>query len=98
MEANQKISNMENIEALPRKSGELVFHDEWEKRVFAMVVTLYEQGYFEWEEFKTMLIKQIKIDAETFEEPNLKGPSYYEYWIDNLELILDKAIDTKKFF
>ena len=36
MLVDQKISNMNNIEALPRKSGELVFHDNWEKRILKM--------------------------------------------------------------
>ena len=45
MPVDQNISNMNNIEALPRKSGELVFHDNWEKRIFAMVVALYQQGH-----------------------------------------------------
>lgn len=83
---------MDNMEALPRRSGELVFHEEWEKRIFAMVIILHEQGRFEWEEFKSLLIEQIKISGETFEKPDQNAPGYYEYWMNNLELMLDKVL------
>ena len=90
MQVNQKISNMDNLEALPRQSGELVFYDNWEKRIFAMVVALHEEGLFEWDEFKLLLIEQIKLSGETPDRPNKDRPGYYEYWIDNLEIILDR--------
>ena len=90
MLVDQKISNMNNIEALPRKSGELVFHDNWEKRIFAMVVALYQQGHFEWDEFKDLLIEQIRLSGETPEQPNLAKPGYYEFWIKNLEKLLER--------
>ena len=38
--ARQDIAYMSGIEALPRRSGELSFHDEWERRVFALGVAL----------------------------------------------------------
>ena len=90
MIVDQKISNMDAIEELPRKSGELVFHDNWEKRIFALVVALYEQGYFEWDEFKDLLIEQIKLSGETPGKPDLEKPGYYEFWIENLEMMLER--------
>ena len=38
---------MEGRDSLPRKS-DLVFHDEWEKRAFAMAIALYDSGYYQW--------------------------------------------------
>lgn len=90
MPVDQTISNMNNIEALPRKSGELVFHDNWEKRIFAMVVALHQQGHFEWNEFKDLLIEQIRLCGETPGKPDLAKPGYYEFWIKNLEKILER--------
>jgi hypothetical protein len=49
-EAAPLIAEMPAPAALPRKSGEMVFHDEWERRAFAMAVSLAEQpsrGYYE---------------------------------------------------
>ena len=87
---------MNHIEALPRKSGELVFHDDWEKRIFAMVVALYQKGHFEWDEFKDLLIEQIRLSGETPERPDLDKPGYYEFWIKNLEVILDRKKHNKE--
>ena len=36
-----EISMMEGEDSLPRKSGDLVFHDQWEKRAFAMAIALH---------------------------------------------------------
>ena len=93
---DQKISYMNDLEALPRKSGELVFHDDWEKRIFALVVALYEKGHFEWDEFKDLLIEQIRSSGETPEKPNLDKPGYYEFWLTNLEVILDRRNEQLK--
>ena len=90
MTVDRKISSMDDIEALPRMSGELLFHDNWEKRVFAMVVALYEQGHFDWDEFKDLLIEQIRLSGETPEKPDFKKPGYYEFWIKNLEIMLER--------
>lgn len=41
-QANKDVAEMSGRVALPRKSGELVFHDNWERRAFAMAVALAE--------------------------------------------------------
>ena len=41
---NSHIAEMEEAAALPRGSGELVFHDPWERRIFSLTVALHEQG------------------------------------------------------
>ncbi|MCE2485956.1 MAG: nitrile hydratase subunit beta, partial [Desulfurellaceae bacterium] len=48
--AKSTIAEMPGQASLPRRSGELVFHDQWERRVFAMAVSLCEQGYYSWDE------------------------------------------------
>ena len=77
---------MNGTPALPRKSGELVFHDEWERRAFAMAVSLAEQGVFEWNDFQRQLIKAVA----RAEEEDLLNPSrgYYESWLAALEAVL----------
>ena len=42
-----EISMMGGGISLPRKSGDVGFHDEWEKRAFAMSVDLHESGYYQ---------------------------------------------------
>lgn len=86
---DRRISNMEGDSALPRKSGELVFHDAWERRAFALAVALCEQGHYEWDEFRDHLIAQIgAADATRSEQPDAASPGYYEHWLTSLEKVL----------
>ena len=84
----QDIANMSGIEALPRRSGELSFHDEWERRVFALGVALCEQGEFDWDHFRRHLISSIAESGETSETVKPEGPGYYEHWLTALEKTL----------
>ncbi len=89
--ARSDIAEMTGQPALPRKSGELVFHDDWERRTFAMAVSLAEQGAFEWSEFQQQLIKAV-ADAEG-SDPLHPSRGYYESWLAALEAVLaDKAL------
>ena len=73
---------------LPRKSGELVFHDDWERRAFALAVSLAERGLFEWKEFQQQLIESVG-EAERG-DPQHPSRSYYESWLMSLERLLEK--------
>jgi nitrile hydratase accessory protein len=74
--------------ALPRKSGELVFHDDWERRAFALAITLAEQGLFEWSEFQQQLIAAV-AEAER-DDPEHPTRGYYESWLVSLERLIAK--------
>ena len=86
--ARAEVAQMEGAVALPRKSGEMVFHDDWERHAFAMAVSLANQGIFAWNEFQQELIESI---AEA-EAGNALNPSrgYYESWLVALERTLAK--------
>jgi len=79
---------MAGPEALPRRSGELVFHHDWERRAFALAVALCEQGQFAWDEFRAELIGAIAASGETAEAPDPGAPGYYEHWLASLERTL----------
>ena len=88
-----EVREMPGLAALPRKSGELVFHSDWERRAFAMAVDLCERGYFSWEEFRAHLIEAIAASGETSEMPRPEAPGYYEHWLAALERTLaDKGL------
>jgi nitrile hydratase accessory protein len=74
--------------ALPRKSGELVFHDDWERRAFALAVSLAEQGLFEWSEFQRELVASVG-EAE-HDDPQHPSRGYYESWLVSLERLLEQ--------
>ena len=79
---------MRGAAALPRKSGELVFHADWERRAFALAVTLAEQEAFHWSEFQRQLVKAV-ADAES-DDPLHPTRGYYESWLVALETLLEQ--------
>jgi nitrile hydratase accessory protein len=84
--ARTDVAEMSGAGALPRKSGELVFHDEWERRAFAIAVGLAEQGTYGWSEFQEQLIHAV-ADAERA-DPMKPSRGYYESWLEALEKLL----------
>jgi nitrile hydratase accessory protein len=93
--ADPRIAEMSGVAALPRKSGELVFHDEWEQRVFALAVALCEQGLYQWDEFRDHLIAEIAAADRAAGTGHSAGPTYYESWLAAFEkLVVEKGICT----
>ncbi|MEQ8660536.1 MAG: nitrile hydratase accessory protein [Gammaproteobacteria bacterium] len=86
--ARPEIAVMGGAVALPRRSGELVFHDDWERRAFAIAVALCERGLFDWDTFRDQLIAEIDQTGETSERPDPSAPGYYEHWLASLEKVL----------
>ncbi len=93
-EANETVADMVGASALPRRSGELVFHHDWERRAFALAVSLCERGIFEWDEFRAHLVAAIGAAGETPENPRPEAPGYFEHWLAAFEKTLAaKGID-----
>ncbi|MEQ8230419.1 MAG: nitrile hydratase accessory protein [Gammaproteobacteria bacterium] len=86
--ARRDIAIMDGLAALPRRSGELVFHDDWERRAFAIAVSLCESGLYDWDTFRTQLIAEIDQARETREASDPSAPGYYEHWLAALEKVL----------
>jgi len=82
---------MPSCEAAP------VFAAPWEASAFAIVMSLYREGRFEWREWVELLAHEIGSAA-----PDPTGALYYERWtraleklVDKLGLIAPKAIDNR---
>ncbi|CAN5686321.1 hypothetical protein BH23CHL5_BH23CHL5_18140 [soil metagenome] len=84
--SDQRIISMSDDLAIPRRNGELVFEAPWEGRVFGMAVTLYDDGQFHWDEFRTRLMAEI-ADAEEHGDES----TYYERWLASFERLLIEA-------
>ena len=93
--SQRRIADMEGKAALPRQSGELVFHDPWEGEAFAMAVALCEQGIYPWSDFRDHLVAQIAATEQKALPPE-SSPTYYEQWLAALEsLLVEKQILEK---
>ena len=85
-EVRSDITEMDGTFSLPRRNGEMVFHNDWERRAFAIAVTLAEQGLYDWSEFQQRLIQAI-AEAEK-NDPLNPNRGYYESWLVSLERLL----------
>jgi len=91
--ASPAIAEMAGSCALPRRSGELVFHDEWERRAFAIAVSLAGSGHFEWREFQQRLSECISQAEQS--DPQHPTRGYYESWLVSLEALLQQKRLTR---
>ncbi len=90
-----RVAEMSGVSSLPRKSGELVFHDAWERRVFALAVALCEQGAYQWDDFRDRLIAEIAAAERSEGTADVPSPhpGYYEHWLAAFEkLLVEKGI------
>ena len=72
----------------PKQNG-LVFHDEWEKRVFGMFMACFAGGHFNVDEFRHSRERMNPVDYLKF--------SYYEHWLASVEtLMTEKGVISKK--
>jgi nitrile hydratase accessory protein len=65
--------------AAPRDNGELVFDAPWEARAFALAVAIIEELGLSWDEFRRLLVDQIRARPER---------PYYESWALALEALV----------
>ena len=89
---DQRIANMDEQMALPRKNGELIFEAPWEARAFGLAVALHESGLYPWRDFSQGLATEIA----TAEQQGISS-NYYERWLASLEkLVIAKGLMTRE--
>jgi len=86
---DDRIDRLTGAAAVPRQNGELVFEAPWQSRAFGMAVGLAEKGFYQWDEFRDLLIAEI---AATTEQDPASSPAtvYYDQWTAALEKLLCK--------
>src|ERR671916_1974450 len=88
--SDQRIEDLGDSLAVPRKNGELVFEAPWEGRVFGMAVALSDNRLYAWDAFRDHLVAEI---AAAEEHGDASG--YYERWLASFErLLLDSGVVT----
>jgi cobaltochelatase CobN len=83
MAASNRIEELSDDLAVPRRNGELVFAAPWEGRIFGLAVALSEKDAFAWDAFRDRLVAEIAA-AEEHDD----GSSYYERWLASFECLL----------
>lgn len=90
--AERLVADMRGAVTLPRKNGELVFDEPWESRALGMAIALYDQGHYDWEEFRQRLISEIG-DWERSDRDERAVWDYYRHWLASFEaLIKDRGL------
>jgi nitrile hydratase accessory protein len=88
MTASNRIEELSDDLAVPRRNGELVFAAPWEGRVFGLAVALSEDHAFAWDDFRDRLVAEIAAAEEHGDESG-----YYERWLASFErLLLDSGM------
>lgn len=84
--SNDMLHALQEIDSIPRQDNEPVFNAPWEAEVFALCLSLYEQGQFTWKEWAEALSSTI-VQAQKAGDPDL-GDTYYLHWLKTLERIV----------
>jgi nitrile hydratase accessory protein len=73
----------EAVPGIPRDAIGPVFRAPWEAHAFAMALSLFQKGLFDWSEWSAMLGEEIK-KAQAAGDPDT-GETYYHHWLATLE-------------
>lgn len=83
------IPDLDSLPGMPVDGDGPVFRAPWEAQVFAITISLHEQGLFSWGEWTEQLAGAI-ARARQRGDPDL-GDTYYEHWLDALERQLQEC-------
>ncbi len=71
------MGGMHGMGSIEREKDEPVFHEEWEKRIFAILCSTLADGHFS--------LNEVRRTVETMTPAGYLQASYYERWVYNLE-------------
>jgi nitrile hydratase accessory protein len=71
--------------APPMANGEIVFEAPWQSRVFGMARAMCEQDFYDWDEFRAGLIREIGQH-----EQSDASYQYFDYFLTAFTALLDE--------
>ena len=87
MNSIHDIGGMDNVGPVPIEKDEPVFHEDWEKKVYAMTLATMGAGIF--------VTDEVRYLTETIPPADYLTFSYYEKWLYSLEqMMLQKNVLT----
>ena len=74
------LGGMDGFGPVVRERNEPVFHADWERQVFGMMIATMGQGFYN--------LDEIRHAIERMSPAHYLGSTYYEHWLAGLERIL----------
>ncbi len=72
--------------APPMANGEVIFEAPWQSRVFGLARVLCEAGHFEWDEFRSQLIRSIDSWEQSVSDK--QSYEYFDRFLEALSILL----------
>lgn len=86
---------LSEVASIPSDDHGPVFREPWEADVFAITLSLHEQGVFTWPEWAAQLSTAI-ADAAATGDPDC-GDTYYLHWLKALEtVVINKSVGSSE--
>ncbi len=83
------LGGMHGIGPIVREESEPVFHEEWERRMFAVMISTFGGGQFN--------VDQFRHAIERMDPAHYLQSSYYEHWLESVEtLLLENGAITRE--
>ncbi len=83
------LGGMHGMGPVDPERNEPVFHEEWERRVFGLMIATFGGGHYNVDEFRHGI--------ERMDPAHYLTTSYYEHWLHTVEtLLIEKGTITRK--
>lgn len=83
------LGGMHGLGPIAPETNEPVFHEDWERRVFGVMIATFAGGNFNVDEFRHGIERMNPADY--------LGTSYYEHWLHTIEAnLIEKGVITRK--
>jgi nitrile hydratase len=83
------LGGMHGLGPIVREANEPVFHEDWERRVFGVMIATFAGGNYNVDEFRHGI--------ERMDPAHYLQSSYYEHWLHTMETnLIEKGVITRK--
>ena len=83
------LGGMDNFGPIIREENEPVFHEDWERKIYALTIAMFPAGYCK--------VDEMRRTTENIEPAVYLQARYYQKWLLTLEsILLEKDILTKE--
>jgi nitrile hydratase len=83
------LGGMDGIGPIEVEENEPVFHEDWERRMFAVMISVFAGGNYNVDEFRHAI--------ERMNPAHYLETSYYEHWLASVETnLIEKGLITRE--